>query len=96
MKSACHGPPARQAGRPGLRGERCRPDPRGAYGRTKHAGELAVIDAHPEWVGECRQLGLSVNVWTVNAPRDMERYVRMGVDFITTNRPVEALRMVAR
>ena len=33
--------------RPGLRGERCRPDPRGAYGRTKHAGELAVIDAHP-------------------------------------------------
>ncbi len=56
----------------------------------------SVIVAHPEWVGECRQLGLSVNVWTVNAPRDMERYVRMGVDFITTNRPVEALRMVAR
>ncbi len=56
----------------------------------------SVVMAHPEWVKECHDLGLSVNVWTVNDPKEMAHFVHLGVDFITTNRPVEALKIAAQ
>jgi glycerophosphoryl diester phosphodiesterase len=40
--------------------------------------------------------GLRVNVWTVDAESEVERFVRMGVDAITTNRPREARSVVDR
>lgn len=53
----------------------------------------SVFKSHPEWVEESHALGLTVNVWTVNDPQKMEWLVKMGVDFITTNRPEEALKI---
>ena len=41
----------------------------------------------PEWIAQCHDLGLLVNVWTVNAPEDMKWCIDRGVDFITTNEP---------
>lgn len=42
---------------------------------------------HPEWVKEAHDLGMSVNVWTVNSEKDIARMIDLGVDQITTNEP---------
>jgi glycerophosphoryl diester phosphodiesterase len=48
----------------------------------------------PKWtqltagqIAEAHQLGIRVFVWTVDAPREMQRFIEMGVDGIITNRP---------
>lgn len=48
---------------------------------------LKAMKAHPEWVKQCHDLGMLVNVWTVNDPADMQWCIDQGVDFITTNDP---------
>ena len=47
-----------------------------------------VLYEHPEWVEEAHDLGMSVNVWTVNKAKDMRNFIDMGVDVITTNEPL--------
>lgn len=48
-----------------------------------------VLFAHPEWVKQAHDLGMSVNVWTVNKTNDMKAFIEMGVDAITTNEPLK-------
>lgn len=48
---------------------------------------LKVMKKHPEWVKGCHDLGLEVNVWTVDEPADMDWCIEQGVDYITTNDP---------
>ena len=50
----------------------------------------AVLKAHPSWVSEAHALGMSVNVWTVDNPDDMDFFRNLGVDQITTNDPLLA------
>lgn len=38
-------------------------------------------------LAEAHQLGLKVYVWTVNAKPDMDRFIKLGVDGITTDHP---------
>lgn len=47
-----------------------------------HHAELTI-----ESLKEARSLGLKVNVWTVDQPKDMKAMIDMGVDGIITNRP---------
>ena len=54
-----------------------------------------VIQQHPEWVKEAHELGLKVNVWTVNDPAIMEEMKTLGVDYLTTDHPTEALEVMA-
>lgn len=54
-----------------------------------------VLRAHPEWVTEAHDAGLEVNVWTVNDEAEMRRFVRLGVDYITTDRPDVLLKILA-
>lgn len=42
---------------------------------------------HPEWVEQAHQLGMNVNVWTVDKPEDIRAMQALGVDYITTNEP---------
>ncbi len=51
-------------------------------------------DVDPAVVDESHRLGLTVVVWTVNKPADMERMIDMGVDGIISDRP-DLLRKVA-
>jgi len=44
---------------------------------------------HPEWVEEAHNLGMTVNVWTVNTPEKAKEMLRLGVDYITTDHPLE-------
>lgn len=48
---------------------------------------FAVLSQHPEWVKEAHDLGLEVNVWTVNREEDMRQCIAWGVDYITTDYP---------
>ena len=56
----------------------------GAAGMDYH---LSILKKHPEWIKECHDLGLKVNVWTVNKEEDMKWCIGHGIDFITTNEP---------
>ena len=57
---------------------------------------LKVIKKHPEWVKQAHDLGLKVNVWTVNKEEDMQAMLDLGVDFITTNNPVELKALIGK
>lgn len=50
---------------------------------------VKVLKQHPEWVEECHNLGLKVNVWTVNEEADMKYFIGLGVDYITTDYPTK-------
>ncbi len=56
---------------------------------------LAGLDYHynvllnrPEWVKEAHDIGLKVNVWTVNNTEDIQKMIDLKVDFITTDEPL--------
>lgn len=55
---------------------------------------ISVIDKHPEWVKGCHDLGLKVNVWTVNKPEDIQRMIDLEVDYITTDEPLLVEQML--
>ena len=49
---------------------------------------------HPEWVARAHELGMSVNVWTVNEAEDIQKMIDLGVDCITTNDPLLARELL--
>jgi glycerophosphoryl diester phosphodiesterase len=61
--------------------------------RALHPYHL-VVDAG--LVEACHDLGLEVNVWTVDEPARMQQLVEFGVDGICTNVPDVALRVLGR
>ena len=61
-----------------------------AEGITGIDYEYNVIAKHPEWVKQAHDLGMSVNVWTVNEPKDIRAMRDLGVDQITTDMPALA------
>lgn len=48
---------------------------------------LSTMRSNPEWFDEAHELGLEVNVWTVNEAGDMQWCIDKGADYITTNEP---------
>lgn len=46
------------------------------------------------WIAEAQELGMLVNVWTINNAADMIMYINNKVDFITTNYPDMCKRYV--
>lgn len=55
---------------------------------------FSALVNHPEWVKEAHDLGMKVNVWTVDDKDLMKQMIGLGVDFLTTNAPLEALELV--
>ena len=55
---------------------------------------FSIFDQHPEWIKEAHDLGMIVNVWTVNKEEDIRRMLDLGVDHITTNEPELARRII--
>lgn len=61
-----------------------------------HADRIAGIDYHQNDIDEAlikraHELGMTVNVWTVNAPEQIKMWIDRGVDRITTDNPVEGV-----
>ena len=48
-----------------------------------------IIKAHPEIVEFCHANKIKVNVWTVDEPSDIDFMLKLGVDSIITNKPVQ-------
>lgn len=48
---------------------------------------IKLLREKPEWIKEAKDLGLTVNSWTVNNPEDMKWLLDQGADFITTDEP---------
>ncbi|MDD2960711.1 MAG: glycerophosphodiester phosphodiesterase family protein [Muribaculaceae bacterium] len=46
-----------------------------------------VLRKNPQWIEECHQLGMKVNIWTVDKPEDIQWSIDNNVDYITTNVP---------
>ena len=57
---------------------------------------LKVIKDNPQWVKESHDLGLKVNVWTVNKPEDIQEMIDLNVDFITTDEPLLVKQMLTK
>lgn len=51
----------------------------------------SVLLNDPDLVREAHDLGMEVNAWTVDRPSVMRELAALGVDYITTNEPVEAM-----
>ena len=54
---------------------------------------ISALRKHPEWIKEAHDLGMTVNVWTVNDKAGIEEMNKAGVDYITTNEPVLAIEL---
>lgn len=46
-----------------------------------------AFTTHPEWIKQARDLGMIVNVWTVNSEIEMLKYIGLGANYITTDAP---------
>lgn len=56
----------------------------------------SVVLKHRDWVDQCHQLGLKVNVWTVDDKHAalLDMLLDMDIDFITTNTPEPVLQII--
>jgi len=57
-------------------------------GHTGLDYNIKVFREHPDWVAEAHALGMLVNVWTVDKPKDIIEMINLGVDYVTTDEPV--------
>ena len=48
---------------------------------------INVMRKNPHWIKEAHDLGLTINVWTVNKEEDMRWLLDENVEFITTDEP---------
>ena len=48
------------------------------------------------WIKEANELGMTVNVWTVNAESAMVDFMNKGVDLITTDESEKAMKIVGK
>ena len=57
--------------------------------------EIGLLRNNLRWIKEAHDLGMIVNVWTVNSASDITEMMKLGVDFVTTNDPETGLDIKA-
>ena len=68
-----------------------------------YAGELRASALHPKfitvkgdsYIKNAHEVGLKVNVWTVDSPKEMKKAIAFGVYGFITNVPDVAKKVVA-
>lgn len=70
------------------------PDVLKNIGGTGADYHINVFKKNPKWIEQLHELGLEVNVWTVNDPDDIQWCIDHGVDYITTNNPELVQKMI--
>lgn len=53
-----------------------------------------VLQKNPQWVKEAHDLGMKVNVWTVNTDDLIREMIDLKVDFITTDKPERVQHLI--
>jgi glycerophosphoryl diester phosphodiesterase len=66
---------------------------RGINGIDFHYDVFAI---NKRWYRQARRNNMSVNAWTVNKEKDMEKMLQMGVDQLTTDNPLEAREVMKK
>ena len=49
---------------------------------------------HPDWIPQIHANGMEVNIWTIDSDDDIQFAIDNGAEYITTNEPEKAIRMV--
>ena len=49
---------------------------------------INTLKQNPDWIKQAHDLGMTVNVWTVNDAETMQWFIDRGVDYITTDNPL--------
>lgn len=57
---------------------------------------ISVMQKNPQWIKQSHDLGLTVNVWTVNDPEQIKWCIDQKVDYITTDNPLEVNRQLGK
>ncbi len=57
---------------------------------------FSVFQKNTNWIKNAKELGVAVNVWTVNNPATMDSLLSQHVDFITTDEPELLLKKVGK
>ena len=63
----------------------------GINGIDYHGDALRKNDT---WISEAKALGMSTNVWTINKEEEMKHFYEAGVDYITTDQPLVARKVL--
>ena len=72
------------------------PDTLWSYGITGIDYYTSVYEKHPEYIEQCKRLGMTTNVWTLAGKDEIEKYNSLGLDFVTTDTPLEAKEIYER
>ena len=48
---------------------------------------MNIFKKNPHWIKEAKELGLTLNAWTINAQEDLDWLLANEFDYITTNEP---------
>ena len=64
------------------------PDELSGMGLTGLDYTLDRYTSNPTWIKEARDLEMTTNVWTIDGTDDIVKSNNLGIDFITTNNPV--------
>ena len=54
----------------------------------------SLLLLNPDWIEQAHALGMVVNVWTVDDPAKIQAFAQLGVDYITTNKPELAKKII--
>jgi glycerophosphoryl diester phosphodiesterase len=53
-----------------------------------------VLYTHKRWINQARKRNMSTNSWTVNKDKDISNILKLKVDMITTDYPVETRKIM--
>jgi len=67
-----------------------------ALGITGIDYSLGALRNNLQWIEEAKKLNMTVNVWTVNEVAEIKEMIDAGVDFITTNKPVDCVKLLKK
>lgn len=68
----------------------------------KHIGgtgadyHISVYRSNPEWIKQLHDMGLTVNIWTVDTPADIQWCIDHDADYITTDDPELAMQLIEK
>lgn len=71
------------------------PDELSSLGATGADFHINVFRTHPQWIDIYKSRGVPVNIWTVDSESDIKYCIANGADYITTNEPELARRLIA-
>ena len=55
---------------------------------------ITILRIMPQWIRQAHELGMTVNAWTVNSEKGIRWCIEHGIDYITTDNPTLAKRII--